>query len=142
MDKRMARKLIGIIIILFFIAAAFWLWFLSNYFTSGPSNDFRLLNYSCSDGTFLLTMMNTGRQPINLGASCVLNSSVTAICGDITVVKTTGTFSAAPAISLQSLAPGQTATFSELCGINNTCVYRVHFTADIPGGLSTVMESC
>ena len=120
-------KLILISIALFFIIIAFWFLYDFGKFSVWGAHHFQILDYSCTDGTLILTMRNGGTEPINFGTSCIVNSSIVT-CGDITVIKTTGTFSAAPTISPTSIATDKTATFSEFCGINNTCNYRFLFT--------------
>lgn len=128
MKKGITPIIAVIILLLITVALAGMAWtFLSGYFSGMTAQNIQLIDYSCSAGTSRTIIRNSGTQAISMGASCTGTFPGTvATCGDMTVIKTTGTFAAAPTTNpTGSIAIGLTTTFTETgLAAGSTHVYR------------------
>lgn len=85
----------------------------------------QLIDYSCANGTAQAIIRNAGTKSINIGASCSGAGTISATCGDIIITKTSGGNFISPTVTpTGTLALGQVMTFTEICGVGNTCTYR------------------
>jgi hypothetical protein len=112
--------------------------FLSGYFTGMTAQNIQLIDYSCSSGTVRVIIRNAGTQGIDMGASCALPGgagTTVATCGSMTILKTTGTFAAAPTTNpTGSIAVGSTTVFSETgLAAGSTHTYRFTTTTGAGG---------
>ena len=135
MKKGITPIIAVIILLLITVALAGMAWaFLSGYFTGMTAKNIQLIDYSCASGTSRIIIRNAGSQSVSMGASCTGTFPGTvATCGDMTVIKTTGTFAAAPTTNpTGSLGMGLTATFSETgLTAGSTHVYRFSTTTGV-----------
>ena len=109
-----------------------------------PIKEYSMLvvDYYCQGGTANILLMNSGAKPLDFGTSCIIDSNV-ATCGNLTVTKISGNFSAPPVISPTSLQTRKVVALSEPCGKGNTCSYRLVYSgSSLPYYPATASVDC
>ncbi|MEM5812607.1 MAG: archaellin/type IV pilin N-terminal domain-containing protein [Candidatus Aenigmatarchaeota archaeon] len=139
MKKGITPIIAVIILLLITVALAGMAWvFMSGYFTGMTAKNIQLIDYSCAGGTARVVFRNAGTSTITLvNGPCTGSFPGNVVtCGELTVVKTSGTFAAAPSTDKDSIASTPTAeiaTFTDNCGSGNTCIYRLTTTTGAAG---------